>query len=159
MFLSWFFDDLSFFSNLATWHQYPMIFHDRIQKLCRNQFVRPAYLDITTKCQYLHHNHPYLRLGPFKYELLHSTPEIAYLHDFVTLEETEAIKSHASGKLKSTPYTSDSKFTSYSRRRTSKVMYINDNLNQNARKISNKIGNPLLRSTLNRSKMTSFQNN
>ena len=130
-----------YFSNLTSWHQYPMIFHDRIQKLCRNEFTRPAHLDIKTKCQYLHHDHPYLRLGPFKYELLHPTPEIAYLHDFVTLEETEAIKSHASGKLKSTPYTSDSKFSSYSRMRTSKVMYINDNLNPNARKISDKIGN------------------
>ena len=116
-----------------------MIFHDRIQKLCRNEFIRPAYLDINTKCQYLHHNNPYMKLGPFKYELLHPGPEIGYLHDFVSSSETEAIKTHASGKMKSTPYKSDSKYTSYSRYRTSKVMYINDNMHTEARKISDKI--------------------
>ena len=80
-----------------------MIFHDRIQKLCRNEFVRPAYLDINTKCIYLHHRNPYLKLGPFKYDLLNEVPHIAMLRDFASTTDVEKTKSVAAGNMKSTP--------------------------------------------------------
>ena len=55
--------------------------------------MRPAELDKDLKCFMVDHNDPYLKVGPFKYELLHRAPEIGSLHDFAAPKEMEAIKS------------------------------------------------------------------
>ena len=47
------------------------------------------------KCQLLDHKNPYLRLGPFKFEILHEDPEISVLHDLVSLNETSEIRNEA----------------------------------------------------------------
>ena len=47
------------------------------------------------KCQLLDHKNPYLRLGPFKFEILHEDPEISILHDLVSLNETSEIRNEA----------------------------------------------------------------
>ena len=56
------------------------------------------------KCTFIHHNQPYLKLGPFALEQKHQDPEIALLHDFISLEESENVKKLARGKLITTPY-------------------------------------------------------
>jgi hypothetical protein len=46
-------------------------------------------------CFNLHHNNPYLILGPFKYERLHRDIEIGMFHDFATDDEINGLKTHA----------------------------------------------------------------
>ena len=47
------------------------------------------------KCQWLDHKNPYLRLGPFKFEILHEDPEISILHDLISLNQTLEIRNEA----------------------------------------------------------------
>ena len=49
------------------------------------------------------------------------------------------MKADAHGKMKTTPYYAEASDSSYSRWRTSKVMYINERLNMNAMKVSQNI--------------------
>ena len=60
-----------------------------------------AILEKDLKCFLLHHNNAYLRVGPFKFELKHKSPEIALIHDFASPSEIENIKKKARGKMKS----------------------------------------------------------
>ncbi len=54
-------------------------------------------------------------------------PQVAELHDFLSDNMTERIKAEARGKMKATPYTvGDKGVKSYSKLRTSKVMYMNE---------------------------------
>ena len=73
------------------------------------------------KCIMLHHNRPFLKLGPFKYEYKHTDPEIGLLHDFISENESLKIRQLAKGRMKSTPYTVGGEETSFSKGRTSKV--------------------------------------
>ena len=43
---------------------------------------------------------PYLKLGPFKLELMHTNPEIAVIHNFATPNELQKIKDGARGHMK-----------------------------------------------------------
>ena len=52
------------------------------------------------KCQWLDHKNPYLRLGPFKFEILHKDPEISVLHDLLSLKQTLEIRNEAYSALK-----------------------------------------------------------
>ena len=104
------------------------------------QFHRnPYYIQKGLKCVFLHHNHPYLRLGPFKFEMLHQNPEIAILHQFASSVEVEKIKNLARGRMKSTPFVSQDAVHKSSKKRTSKVMYMNEKLVPAAMVISKKI--------------------
>ena len=62
-------------------------------------------MDKDTKCILLNHDKPYLKLGPFKFEMKNQNPEIGLIHDFVSENEITQIKERARGKMKSTPYT------------------------------------------------------
>ena len=53
-------------------------------------------------------------------------PQIAVLHDFASPEEIQTIKDLARGKLKSTPLYEGNTLKGFTRRRTSKVMYMNE---------------------------------
>ena len=106
----------------------------RVQKLCRGtvstaknisfyliltsfQYERPAHLDKDLKCTWLDHNNPYLRMGPFKYELLHEDPQIASIHDMVSKNESFRMREIARGRMKSTPYAQGHKESTYSKLR------------------------------------------
>ena len=52
----------------------------------------------------LHHNDPYLRLGPFKYQLLSSSPHVAIFRDFFSAAECDGFIQRARNNLHSTPY-------------------------------------------------------
>ena len=81
------------------------------------------------KCVFVHHNNPYLILGPFKFEVKHSNPEIAIIHDFISVKLAHKVKNLARGKMKSTPYFEQGQGRKdFSKDRTSKVMYLSDNL-------------------------------
>ena len=110
-------------------------FRRNIQNLCSKNEQNISYQKSELNCLWLHHNHPYLKLGPFKFEVQHKEPEIAIIHEFASFKETKSIQDHARGQTKPTPY-GDSNF---SKHRTSKVMYMNENLEPAALTLSKKI--------------------
>ena len=103
------------------------------------QYIRPAFLEKNLKCAWLHHSNPYLKLGPFKHELKNQSPEIGLLYDFASLEDTQNIQNIARGKMKSTPYNYNGERQEYSKGRTSKIMYMNENLVPDAMVLSKRI--------------------
>ena len=103
------------------------------------QFQRPSRLDIELKCACIHHQNPYLKLAPLKFEQKHSDPEIALIHDFAGAEEIERVKNLAKGKMRSTPYRIGKYTVQYSKLRTSKMMYQNETLVEDVMPISNRI--------------------
>ena len=54
--------------------------------------IRPAEMDKDLRCFFVDHQDPYLRLGPFKYELKHLNPEIGLFHDLASKTEMEEMK-------------------------------------------------------------------
>ena len=136
-------------SKLFPLSDYPNRAHfflrERTQELCRGEFVRPAYLEKELKCIWLHHDNPYLKIAPYKTEYYHRNPEIIYVHDLATKSELEKIKSLARGHMQTTPYKiggldkSKAKTESFSRLRTSKIMYMNELLVPEAMDLSRKI--------------------
>ena len=91
------------------------------------------------RCIWIHHNNPFLKLGPFKFEILHQDPEIAYIHDLVSEQQTNNIKELAKGKTKSTPYITGGKLEGFSKLRSSKVMYMNELLVPEAEAMSRNV--------------------
>ena len=87
----------------------------------------------------LNHGNPYLKLGPFKYELKSAEPEIAIVHQLISIQEAENVKELARNKMRSTPYIDGGKDKSFSKGRTSKVMYMNEKLVPQADAVSKKI--------------------
>ena len=103
------------------------------------QHIRPAFLEKKLKCIWLHHNNPYLFIGPFKFEFKNHNPEIGLLHDFMINRETQDIQKTAHGRMKSTPFTAEQESKNYHNARTSKVMYMNENLVPEAMVFSKRI--------------------
>ena len=91
------------------------------------------------KCKLVCHEIPFLKLGPFKVEFLHQRPDILVTHDFASQKDTNDIIAVAKGRTKSTPYIENGVSKTFSRKRTSKVMYMNDLLVPEAQKISRNI--------------------
>ena len=92
----------------------------------------------------MNHGNPYLKLGPFKYELKSAEPEIAIVHQLISIQEAESVKELARNKMRSTPYIDGGKDKSFSKGRTSKVMYMNEKLVPEADAVSKKIRSFLL---------------
>ncbi len=105
------------------------------------QFQRPAEQDKDLKCFFVKQDNPYLRLGPFKYELLNKEPEVGLFHQLASKSQIEAVIQNATPYLKPTPYSLNQKTMPYSKLRTSKVMYQNEFLWQAAMQVSNNIQN------------------
>ena len=80
-----------------------------------------------------------MKLGPFNFEILSNAPQIGYVHDFISNSEIQQVIADAIPSTKTTPFLVNGDFSDYSRWRTSKVMYINEQHNDNAMKISRKI--------------------
>ena len=59
-------------------------------------------------CIYLHHNNPFLKTGPFKYECLNMQPEVGFVHDIVSVNQTSKMKNEAKKNMRSTPFGSGS---------------------------------------------------
>ena len=87
---------------------------------------RPAIHDVDTKCELLHFDNPYLKLGPFLLE--HKNKEgnyVAQIHSVVSQKEMEDVRNKTMGKMKATPYSEGKgKTADFSYKRTSKIKYI-----------------------------------
>jgi prolyl 4-hydroxylase len=60
-------------------------------RLCRGEAVRRT----TSHCSWLHRAQPALRLGPFKYEEIRTSPWVGIIRDLAQPEELEAVKQEA----------------------------------------------------------------
>ena len=47
------------------------------------------------KCVFLHHQDPFLKMGPFKYEYLNKGPNVGLVHDLTSKKTIEKIKLNA----------------------------------------------------------------
>ena len=73
-------------------------------------------------------------------EYHHKFPEIVYIHDLASKSEVNKIKNLARGHMHTTPFLDKiGKIEKFSRRRTSKVMYMNELLVPEASDLSRKI--------------------
>ena len=89
--------------------------------------MRPPEKDITTKCEWLHYNKPFLRLSPFKLETSNNEGNyVAILLDFMSPTEIEAMKLKAKGHMKATPYAVGKEQHEFSYKRNSKIKYVSE---------------------------------
>ncbi len=119
----------------------PFFFRQRIKKLCQGQFQRPAHLDSNLYCFYIHHHNPFLKLGPIKYERLNAEPEIGLYHQLISDRQIQNVIGKSKGSMKATPYKTETGFKSFSKQRTSKVMYMNELLVKEAMELSYSVQN------------------
>ena len=103
------------------------------------QFERPLNIIKHLKCWLIDHDNRFLKMGPFKFEILHTDPEVGYIHDLVSAKQADKVIKLAKGKTKSTPYNARRKQKSFSKLRTSKVMYMNDLLVPEVTEISKNV--------------------
>ena len=52
--------------------------------ICKLGHFLPPYRRPNQKCRYLHHGHPYLKLGPFKEEKMITRPYVVIFHDILS---------------------------------------------------------------------------
>lgn len=74
------------------------------RRVCRGEYqgtaiAKEAHLQL---CHYLHQNNPYLRLGPFKMEVLARVPFRMILHDFMDEAEMKWLKDYSKPRLSRT---------------------------------------------------------
>ena len=81
-------------------NRFDLFLRKRTQKLCKGTFERHPILETHLKCLWLSHEDPYLKLGPFKLEFMHTNPEIAVIHNFASPRELQKIKDGARGHMK-----------------------------------------------------------
>ena len=53
----------------------------------------------TEHCKWLHHNNPYLKLGPFKVEVIRQEPYLSVFRDILTDAEMEWLVNYSSPRL------------------------------------------------------------
>ena len=113
--------------------------HKCVFKTCSFlQYVRPAYLDKNIFCIWLHHNNPYLKLGPFHCEIKQKIPEMMVIHNFADANESSKVIGKAKGKLATTPlYTNSSQ--SVTNARTSKMMYQSEHVHPEVKGFADRI--------------------
>lgn len=116
-----------------------LVQRQRSRLLCQMKFDRPESMNKDLFCRYLHHGNPYLKVGPMKYEMLNRDPEVSLVQDFIHDKEIEYIVNASRDHLYTTPYSVAGKTEYASKYRLSKVHYINEMQDAQARKISDRI--------------------
>lgn len=79
---------------LYSWVSSSRELRENFYRLCKDgvNALRSPEMDIGLKCHLLHHNDPYLRLGPFKLEVRNKNPFLVIFKDFLSHRETEHFK-------------------------------------------------------------------
>ena len=106
-----------------TFHRMWYYGHDLTRELCGAGKVESSRRH---HCDHLHHQEPYLRLGPFKYELLSSEPHVGMFRDFYSRAECEAVRRRAEGNIRSSPFTAGGRTKYFTSQRVSKRLHISE---------------------------------
>ena len=72
---------------------------EHFNRLCVGEKLMPADKEKLLKCQHLHHNDNYLRLGPFKLDIQHDAPFVGVFRNILHDAELEHFKDFARDKL------------------------------------------------------------
>jgi len=107
--------------------------------LCQGQNLMNAEIERKLISIHLHHNNPYLALGPFKYEERSKDPHIGIFRDFYSDKECNGIIRRAKGNIKSTGYQVADKVKYYTSQRVSKRITIGEKDFRLAQKSSERI--------------------
>ena len=105
---------------------------EQFKMLCRGERLRPIHYDKSLYSFYLHHQLPYLKLGPFKTETKSKSPYLTIFRDFLHEKEINEFIDYAQPKLERSTHLKfkgsskvDDSFGS-SRSRTSKQTWVTD---------------------------------
>ena len=72
---------------------------DHFNRLCAGEKLMTTETEKGLKCMFLDQNDPFIRLGPFKLEIMHDKPYVAVFRNFMYDDEIEHFKNYASDKL------------------------------------------------------------
>ena len=75
-------------------------FVELFEAACRGEKLRNPEVDKDMKCMHLHYQNPYLKLGPFKMEVMSQDPHpfVGVFHDFFSDKEIDSYLNLAKGK-------------------------------------------------------------
>ena len=75
---------------------------EKFRKVCSGQTVGAdtRRQKLRRKCRLLHHNDPYLKLGPFKMEILRLQPLRSIIHHILSEKEIRYVEEQAESKLR-----------------------------------------------------------
>ena len=78
---------------------------DVSKKLCNGDMnIRPAKMEKDLKCTLLHYDNAYLKMGPFKYELISEDPHIGLFRGIYSPNEVDELVKDSQDNLHSTTY-------------------------------------------------------
>ena len=80
------------------------VLNDQFSRLCRGEQLLDANVTKDVFCSFLHHQDPYLRLGPFKIDDQSMSPYITVFRDFFSETEMNHYKDYARNKLERSGY-------------------------------------------------------
>ena len=100
---------------------------EQFQKLCRGERLRSSKDDIGITSSFLHHNNPFLQLGPFKVENKNMSPYVAVIHQLFHPKETDAFIKYASPDLERSETFIKEGTLGSSMSRTTKQVYVPEN--------------------------------
>ena len=115
--------ELKFLSK--TFHRMWYYGHNTTRDLCAGKKLARRR-DDRYQCHHLHYQNNYLRLGPFKYELLSSDPHVGMFRDFYSPAECQTVRNRAEGNIKSTPFTAEGRTKYFTTQRVSKRLHITE---------------------------------
>ena len=78
------------------------------------------------KCSLIHYHNPYIKLGPFKYELLSHDPHVGMFRDFFSHQECDEVVRRSRDKIKSSPYQARGGTRYLNTQRVSKRLHISE---------------------------------
>ena len=119
-----------------TFHRMWYYGHDATKDLCSATESRG---EKRHHCNHLHYHQPYLRLGPFKYELLSSDPHVGMFRDFYSNRECEAVRRRAAGNIKSSPFSAGGRTKYFTTQRVSKRLHLSEDQSSLASQSSKRI--------------------
>jgi len=125
-------------ANMMNCYAYFVVKED-INRHCKGTAVRNPELAKTDNCENLDYKDPYLKLGPFKLEILNAEPYMGLIHGFVHSKEMTDLKNQTRFDMKSTPYLVNGEMQETSYHRTSKIKYISERNNKWAQHISKRL--------------------
>lgn len=76
-----------------------MVLEDYFAKVCRDGFMFWKRIKIGLKCRFLHHNDPYLKLGPFKEDQVSDRPYAVIFRDILSPPEIDFLIDYATPRL------------------------------------------------------------
>ena len=80
------------------------VLNDQFSRLCRGEKLLKANVTKDVFCSFLHHQDPYLRLGPFKMDDQNMSPYITVFRDFFSEPEMSHYKDYARTRLERSGY-------------------------------------------------------